>query len=537
MKINKIVAFALLISSASFGQTLQNAIRNTDNEQFVLADQEFRKLIQVEPANGSLYFYLGENFQAQGELDSAMVYWQKAADKAVEKDASTAMSSVAAGKILWMKGNQTAAKEQFTKAMTLTKNKNAEVIRNIAKVYITSEKKNLDEAITLLETAIKLDSKNEDGYILLGDAWNEKTPENGSNAIKQYNKVLEINPKSARGIVRVAKLYQRAQNYELANQKYMEAQTLDPTYAPAYRENAELNLKFNQAKKAMENWKKYLELNNSIEARYRFATAMFLGKQYCEVIPELEGLKQSNFDNFYVERMLAYSYAECTSETEAPMKGLKASDAFFKMAPADKVIYLDYKYKGLLLVNAGQDSLAIIELERASALDEIAKKELAGQIGKLYMKAKNYDKTIAMYEYKLGASGLTATENFELGRAYYFGPKNYALADSAFTRLAAASPTYVPAYFWKARTAFQFDLKNEKWLAQPHYQKVMDLIKPEERAQGANKSMTLEASRYLGDYYVSSPAKDITKAKEYWTIVKEIEPNDPQAKAFFAKNK
>lgn len=533
MKINKIVALALLISPASFGQNLQNAIRNTDNEQFVMADQEFRKLIGAEPMNSSLYFYLGENFYAQNETDSALVYWKKAA----EKDAASAMSCVAAGKVKWMMGDQTGAKEQFTKAMTMTKNKNAEIIRNIAKVYIASEKKNLDEAITLLETAIKLDPKNEDGYLLLGDAWNEKTPENGSNAIKQYNKVLEIDPKSARGIVRVAKLYQRAQNYELANQKYVEAQTLDPTYAPAYRENAELNLKFNRAKDATANWRKYLELNNSDEARYRFATAMFVGKQYCEVIPELEGLKQRGFDNFYVERMLAYSFAECTADKDAPAKGLAASDAFFKMAPAEKVIYLDYKYKGFLLVNAGNDSLAIIELEKASDLNEEAKKELAGQIAKLYMKAKNYDKTIANYEYKLGTTGLTASENFELGRAYFFGPKNYALADSAFSRLATASPTYAPAYFWRARVAYQFDPKNEKWLAQPYHEKVIELIKPEDRMTGNNKSMAMEAAKYLGDYYLNSPAKDIAKAKQFWTIVQEIDPNDVQAKAFFSKYK
>ncbi|MES2589867.1 MAG: hypothetical protein V4622_12885 [Bacteroidota bacterium] len=533
MKINKLVAVALLFSTTTFGQNLQNAIRNTDNERFAEADKEFKQLISLDPANGCLYFYTGENFAAQGELDSANYYWRKAS----EKDPNVALSFVALGKSMWIKGEETQAREQFTKALTMTKNKNAEVVRNIAKVYITSEKKSLDEAIKLLELAIKLDAKNEDAYLLMGDAMYEKTPENGSNAIKNYNKVLEINPKSPRGIVRVAKLYQRAQSYELANEKYQEAQAVDPTYAPAYRENAELNLKFNQAKKAQENWKKYLELNNSVEARYRYATAMFIGKQYCEVITELESLKQNGFDNFYVERMLTYSYAECTTDKEAAAKGLVASEAYFKMVPTDKVIFLDYKYKGLLLVNAGKDSLAIIELEKASAIDEAAKKELAGQIAKMYMKTKNYPKVIENYEYKLSTSSLTAAENLELGRAYYFGPKNYALADSAFSRLIVASPTYAPAYLWKARAVFQFDLKNEKWLAQAPYQKVVELVKPEERATGSNKSMVMEAAKYLGDYYYSSAAKDITKAKEYWTIVQTLDPADAQAKAFFAKNK
>ena len=75
-------------------------------------------------------------------------------------------------------------------------------------------------------------------------------------------------------------MYQRAKNFELADQKYKEAQAIDPTYAPAYRENAELFMMFKQSEKAIANWKKYLELNNSTEARFRYATAMFVGKQY-----------------------------------------------------------------------------------------------------------------------------------------------------------------------------------------------------------------------------------------------------------------
>ena len=62
-----------------------------------------------------------------------------------------------------------------------------------------------------------------------------------------------LNPKSPKAIVRTAKLYQRAKNYELANSKYKEAQLLDPTDAPAYRENAELNMRFDQSSKAIEN--------------------------------------------------------------------------------------------------------------------------------------------------------------------------------------------------------------------------------------------------------------------------------------------
>jgi hypothetical protein len=63
------------------------------------------------------------------------------------------------------------------------------------------------------------------------------------------------------------------------------------------------------------------------------------------------------------------------------------------------------------------------------------------------------------------------------------------------------------------------------------------LIKVEDRLTGNNKSVTLESAKYLGNYYYSSITKDIEKAKNYWKVVQEMDANDPEAKAFFAKVK
>jgi len=534
MKLLGTVAITLFASAISFGQTLQDAIHKTDNERYTDALNEFNALVVKEPANGENYFYFGDYYLVKGELDSAKMMWAKG----YSVDQISPMSVVGNGRVLWLKGDQAAAKAEFLKAQTLTKKnkiKNAEVNRGIAKIYIEAPNKNLDEAILLLEDAILKDPKNEDSYLLLGDALLEKTPDNGSPAIKNYNKVLDINPKSPRGIVRVAKLYQRARNYELANEKYKDAKKIDSTYAPAYRENAELNMQFKQANKAIENWRRYLELNNTIEARYRYATSMFIGKQHCEAITELNNLRQKGFSNLYTERMLAYSYLECTTETDAFKKGIEASDRFFAIAPKEKVTYLDYKNRGALLSKSGSDSLAIVEYENSSRLNETAAKELAGELAKLYSKAKKYDKAIESYNLKVTANKLSPAEEYDLGKCYYFGPKNYPLADSAFARVAKLSPTYAPAYWWRARTNLKMESTDPKaylWLSKPFYDKVIEIVKPEDRATNTNKTMVMESAKYLGDYYVRSEAKDLEKAKTYWEIVIAIDPADAQAKAF-----
>ena len=535
MKTYKVITFSMLFASVSHSQTLEDARKKTENERFEVAGKEFSTLIAKEPTRADYYFYSGENYLEHGDLDSANIMWKKG----VTIDPVGALNYIGLAKYLWFQGDTTAANIHIAKAFTLTKNKNPEIMRQTASIYIRTPKcKKLDAAIVLLNKAITLDPKNPENFLLLGDALQEKTPGNGSPAIKNYNLALELNPKSPKAIVRTAKLYQRSGADSLANSKYIEAQILDPTYAPAYRENAELNMKFNQSKRAIENWKKYLALNNSTEARYKYATSLFSGKRYCEAINELIQVQTNGMENFYIERMLTYSYYECAeNDLQASyQKGLKASTAFFSIVPTDKIVATDYKYKGYLLSKTGNDSLAIIELENAAKADPKKGSELYGEIAKMHMKTKQYVKAIDAYEKKRAGSfaNLTVAEISDLARAYFYGPKNYVLADSCYANLTARSPEYTAGYLGLGRSICRQDVKNEKWLAKNSFTKYLELLTPEEKILPVNKAGVMEAAKYLGGYYLLSPEKDKVKAKSYWEIARTVDPTDVQVKAFFA---
>jgi len=412
-----------------------------------------------------------------------------------------------------------------------TKNKNAEIIRMIAKAYLTSDFPNTTESIALLTQAVKVDPKNEFNFLLLGDAYLTSEPINPNEAIKNYNDVLDINPKSPRGLVRIGKLYTRVNSDSAANVNFAKAISIDPTYAPAYRENAELYLKYaNKANKAIENWKKYLELNNSQEARYRYITALYKGKQYNEVISEANSLVATGFSNFYLDRMLTFSYAETTSDKANIDKGLAASDIFFKKVPQDKINFLDFKYRGQLLQAANKDSLAILEYEKAIAKDESKKGEILPVIARAYLKTKKYQKVIEILNLKSKSFPLTVGEYFDLGRAYYAGSKNYLSADSAFSKVIEKTPTYAAGYYWKANSLRGIDPTDKSLNVKINYEKTFELIKPEERILPQNKNMLLEVCKYLA-------SKDLEKAKFYFTVVQELDPTDAQAKAFFSKVK
>jgi tetratricopeptide (TPR) repeat protein len=547
MKKTTLVAAGFFLVNAAISQTLNDAIVKSDNERYAAAAIDFRSLIAKEASKGDNYFYYGENFFNNGDLDSANIFYQKG----VDLNATYPLNYVGLGKVLWYNGKTTEAKAQFFKAATLGSNKNTEVMRKTAEAYINSENKNLDEAITLLNAAIKIEPKNADNYLLMGDALLEKNPTEGGPAIKQYNKFSELNTKSPKGILRAGKLYQRGRNYQLALDLYKQAEGIDATFAPAYREKAELYHLAGQKANAVESYKKYLELNNSDEARERYAGFLLNNKQYSEAIAEIEALQKNGTTSLYLDRYLGYSYAELTGkpDTSAYRKGLEAMNRFFKKSEKVakfKYVPTDYKYKGLLLAKNGQDSLGIIEMEKAVSLDPKMANEILREVAKIQMKARKYDQAIGTYDRLMAGEpkNLSSQDWYEFGRAYYYdgGAKQrekkeadalaqFVKSDTCFSKLAQLNPEYSIAYFWRGKANVQQDIKNERGQAKPYYEKAVSLVKPEEKA--SVKSNMIEAYLYLGSHYAFSKEKDLIKAKEYFNLVKELEPTNKAANDFF----
>jgi len=579
MKNTIYIAALSLVTTIGVAQNLQEAVKKTESERFESAAADLRALIAKEPNKGENYFYLGENYFNSGkldgfqggELDTANIFYAKG----VEMNPTNPLNYIGLGKVLLAKNNVNDAKAQFFKAASIAQNKNAEVMRRTAEAWLATDNKNPDEAINQANNAIKLEPKNSENYIILGDAQLEKTPTDGGPAIKSYKTATTLNPKSAKGIIREGKLYQRGRNYQLALDKYKEAETIDATFAPAFREKAELFFLAGQNAKSIENWKKYLELNNSDFARYRFMSALFKNKQYAEAIAEYENLKKNNFKNVYLDRIAAYSYYEMGDKTDkdAYIKGNKALNDFFGGAgPNFKYLGSDYKYKGLLMMKTGQDSLGIIEMEKGVALDPIIAGDIYSEIANHFYKNKKYDKAITYYEKKIALDpktlGLTGTEKlisnlnnndwFNLGRSYYFlaGSKYqtiatikdvkqrsqkeaeliplYVQADSAFSKLVRLNPSWPTAYTWRGRANASADPKVEKDLAKFQYEQVLATIKPEEKATTYKRDV-IEAYEYLGYYYVTK--KDKAKADEMFNALKEIDPNNQKAKDYFTPPK
>jgi len=522
-------------------QSLPDAIKFTESEQFEKAANAFVSLIEKEPANGENYFYYGENYFKASlldsgftaiDLDSAKICYENG----MKKSPGNPLNYVGAGKVLWFEGKFTEAKKQFydavqiispaNKTASFTKKQKATVYMKIAECYTSAKTKDVQEAINLLNKALKEDPNNPDIYILLGDATLEQSTGDASQAIAQYKKAYELDKKSSRALLRIGQLYSRARNLTEAVNSYDAAIKVDPNFAPAYREKAEAFYRGKQYETAITNYKKYLELNSgSLSARVRYASFLFLSKKYAESISEIIEIQKINSSIPFLYRLLAYSYFETGKYPE----GIQSIETFFSKASDKKTLASDYEYYGKLLSKSGKDSVAVEKLKLA-LLKDSTKTELWGDLGNSYLRAKKYPEAIEAFikKTKNGKSG-DANDYYNLGRAYYYS-KQFGKADTAFLQIITLYPDLPTGHLWRAKANTGLDPDNKKGLAKPYYEAFISKVKPEE--QEKNKNYLIEANDYLGYYFILQ--KEYANAKCNYLKLKELDPNNIKAKKALA---
>jgi tetratricopeptide (TPR) repeat protein len=514
-----LVIFSLIVllfsGAAVQAQSIQEAIKYTENEQFETATRAFKMMLKGQPANGELYYYLGENYFKNEDSDSAQFYYLKGVGVAP----AVPLNYIGLGKILQFDGKTAEAKVQFDKALSMGANKNTTVLLKVSEALIKAGQKDLDQASKLLETAAKLEPKNPEVYILTGDMYLEKT--DGNNAIANYKKAHDLDKTSVKAILRVGQLYGRAKNYTDALDKYQDAAKVDSSFAPAYREQGELYYMAKQYEKAKNKYKKYLDLaGNNFSAKQRYASFLFLNKEYKESIALFNELQKQDTTKNFVNRLLAYSMYE----TGDYANGSNYINKFFSRAIPEntKIIASDYEYRGKLYSKTGKDSLAIVDLEKSIAMDT-TKTDIYSDMGSIYLKMKKYDAAVKAYDRKLKAANkLNANDYFSMGRAHFFN-QDYMNADTCFGTVIKMQNALPIGYYWRARTSNKLDPEGKLGLAKPYYEKYVELTTDSKKFL---KELS-EAYEYLGYYYMTQ--KDNIKAKETWTKLKEIDPANVKA--------
>ena len=93
-----LMTVAVLVTAAgATAQTLGDAIKLTDKEQFEKATGAFRKLVTAEPQNAEAWFYFGESYWENERADSAEACYRMG----VGANPKYPLNKVGLGKVLW----------------------------------------------------------------------------------------------------------------------------------------------------------------------------------------------------------------------------------------------------------------------------------------------------------------------------------------------------------------------------------------------------------------------------------------------------
>jgi tetratricopeptide (TPR) repeat protein len=507
----KNVVFLLLLSISVRAQSIEQGVKDLESERYVSAKKIFKALSIKEPKNSLCHYYLGELFLHIGKPDSAAIEYSEG----IKIDPQDPMNYVGMGKLSLGK-DYIEGRKNFDKAISLSP-KNPEIYAAIGAFFINSEVRDLTQAAVFIEKGLKQSPANAKLYLVYGDMY--WVQNDGNKALINYEKAMELDKKDAEAYLKTGKLYSRAKNYDLSMDYYKKGLAADSDYAPIYKEISEIYYKARQYDKAIASYKKFLgKRDKTDENDFRFASFLFLNKDYASVIDLLNKLIEKGKPNPIAYRLIAYSYLE----KQEYAKGLESFDIFWKKIDKDKIIPSDYEYFGKLQARSGKDSLAIVNLEKAIAMDS-TKSDVYSELGNVYYNLKKYNKAAKAYEIKCRRKDVTPQDYLNYGRSLYFN-KDYPKADSVFARLTEAKPSYSNGYLWRARVNANLDPESSKGLAKPFYDKFIELNQGEVEK---NKKELIEAYSYLGYYYLLK--KSNPESKKAWQMVKSMDPDNKKA--------
>ncbi|MGY3215112.1 tetratricopeptide repeat protein [Mucilaginibacter sp. HD30] len=551
-----------LVGSSVFAQSLADAKKAIDAEQYVKAKAMLKNLTTTQPTNAEAFFQLGWVYLEQEYVDSAKAVF----NKGVAADPKSALNYVGLGVAAHLNKDDAGANASFKQAIDLKKKKDAEPFLYIGKGYLLGAEdgklssQNANLAIDALNKA-KLDNeKNAEIFIELGNAYRSQFKSN--DAYSNYQTALTLDPKSVTANTAIGVLWKYADSFDSAEAAFKAATGIDANFGPAYREWAETESReattnrkvaVDKINSAVAHYKTYMSLTDqSDETLLRYADFLVRAGKWAEVREVATKLAASSNPNARVYRYLSYAAFESKD-----FKG--AMDYMNKwMAKADpkRVIPRDFLYHGRAQIQSGQDTTKGIEtLTKAVQLDSSFVDVYPDIAGVYYKRGKYQGSADAWAKYIARTKQLNLNDYINLGRSYYFGftseeiakakadpsykPDSTFLvrADSAFAYInkRAASPVAY-ATLMRARIADlkDADRNNIKGIAKPYYEQVVEIsgVKDPATLSAIDKTGLLEAYDYLGVYY-GYKEKDDIKATEYFNKAKTLRPDDAQADAYF----
>jgi tetratricopeptide (TPR) repeat protein len=492
-----------------------------------------KSIIKGAPANGRANFILGNVYLIQSVNDSAKISY----DKGLSGSDGAKLNYIGLGLMDLDNGNAAAAEANFVLGTKDAKKKDLEPLIALGKAYTYSTKPNYKKAIEVLLKAKEINPNDAEVQLALGDAYNGD--KNQNDAYLAYRNAFQFDPTLIRAKMQLGVLLKGAKSYDEAIKAFNEVIVINPNYGPVYRELAETYYKWGRNKPsksaeyyqtAIGHYEKYLSLTDkSIHSRMRHADFLVLVKDYKAL--EIQANKMIEMDkvNPRIFRYLGYSAFE-NGNIDLAIKSLES----FIASPSNKIIAKDYLYLGMSKFKKGlaTDGLSIDPTLYESGLADIKKAveseplivEELNELGKTMFGQKLYKEAASIFEFGTTNAELKnyLEDNIYYGLSLHYAnvkkevkPDPIALqkADAAFGNVITASPTYVDAYLYRARTN---SLMGNDPMTIKYYEEYVAKIMEkgaEEIAKPATTKKMIESYNNIAASYANT---DKAKAVEYF---------------------
>lgn len=520
MKNVTLIAIALLMGANVFGQTLQDAQRELENENYFKAKQILYKLYNDGVTDKAVAaYYLGNAYLKSDDADSAKLFYKMV----FKPESKSALGYVANGRLALLNKNTAEAKQNFDMALKYTKFKDANIYLEIGDAYFRPNVIDISAAISNLEAATGLDNKNTTVMLELGDAYlsnSANDPTMGGKAMTQYQSAREVNKNLSIAWIKEGRLDVQGQIYDQAVDVFKKALMIDQNYPIVHKELGEVYYYTKQYDKMIDEYQKYVALSpGDSKARTVILEMLMRNKAYDKVSDEATKALKTDPTNFDFMRYLIYSDLELKRYKE----GYDQSNIFFA-TPNVKPKTRDIVSAARLASAVGDTAKAMSYFNQALSADS-NNCDLIAEYAKVLFTAHRYAEVAQEYSIKKAKCGdLKALDYYYMGRAYLLLDDSIN-ADSAFAAFVDKSPTTPDGYYWRARTNLKIG-KLEDFYSYPYYQKYVDLVEPLLAANPAKyKENMIEAYDYIGLYYAEK-VKDKAKAKEFLNKALELDPTD-----------
>jgi tetratricopeptide (TPR) repeat protein len=517
--------FALLLGgNVLFAQTINEGKQFYNYERYNSALTVFNSIVSADPNNAEAVYWLGQTMIATNNVAGAKALYQKT----LMANPNSPLLIAAMGHIELLDGKPNDARQRFETAISLSKWKDANTLIAIGKANIEAKGGDVVYAIDKLKQGAEINKKSAELLITLGDAYRKMN--DGSNAQVAYQDAINLDPKSARALYGIGRIYETQGPFQesIFTKYYMDAIAIDPNFAPIFERlsNFYYTRDINKAKEYLD---RYVATSDATSRKcYMQAAYMYSSGNNQGAISKANECVSSFGNNVYpkVYGILGYAYNKMGDSVNAK----KYFEMYFQKQVPEELGPNDYSsYAKVLLKFPGNEGTVNNLIDKAIASDSVMtnKIDYATAMANAYLSMKDYGK--AGYWFTKVLSIKTNFGKTDLFNAGYndYRADHYQSADSVFKIYMNKYPDDILGYNMDARALAYIDSTGSQGLAKSDYDKVIELAEASTDTT-TKKDYLIPAYRYMVAYYYVNK-KDIPTAISYTEKILALDPTDTRA--------